>query len=360
MNCFSYLNKKNVKCSFLGLDLNREKNKKNLFKVFFEKYKNYGKKSYFSIFFKKKVDIFEQNNNNDNINGEILLGIPPHEYYKNKFFEKELIEINTQCSKDYLSWTIRFDSVYIEDIKNNSIKYFNFKKASYYDFDQYFGLFSPEINPLYIPNSVFNYYIDNYMNKYLNKECFKKGSLLYNKYLINDLFKDTQTLIYCDKTKILDISKFYGDFPSINFKNINFKEIFSFGGKELFLEDNNYLYFMIFPEFTKNNKLILGRIFMSKYQFTFNYDTKTIGYYNKNLSNFNYNYSIKDKNNNLNYSNNKNIFIIIILIFLFASVLCFAIFCIKKYLFKYNKYEKQALELSYIRKIDENHKKIFP
>ena len=361
-NCFYYITQQITKCSKFGLDINKDRKRQNLFSAILGKYKNI-KKSYLSFKFKNISNIFNKNiqkndNNTNDINeGEILLGIPPHEYYKDKFLEKELIEINTESTRDLLTWMIRFDSVYVVDMHNNSVKYFIFNKQSYYDIDQYFGIFAPEINPIYVPFSIFDYYFSNYFSKYLNKICFKRGRPLYNKYLTNNDFKKMQIFIYCEKTKIKNISKFYDEFPSLNLKHTFFKQIFTYAGKELFLEDNNYLYFILLPEFTKYNKFILGRIFMSKHQFTFNYDTKTIGYYNKNLSIINNNDNFNDDKQSLNDNNNNKsafIFIFILFISLLFVILGFAIkYIIKKYVFHKIKYEKEALELSYVKKGDE-------
>lgn len=361
-NCFYYITQQITKCSKFGLDINKDRKRQNLFSVILGKYKNI-KKSYLSFKFKNISNIFNKNiqkndNNTNDINeGEILLGIPPHEYYKDKFLEKELIEINTGSTRDLLTWMIRFESVYVVDMHNNSVKYFTFNKVSYYDIDQYFGIFAPEINPIYVPFSIFDHYFSNYFSKYLNKVCFKRGRPLYNKYLTNNDFKKMQIFIYCDKTKIKNISKFYDEFPSLNLKHTFFKQVFTYTGKELFLEDNNYLYFILLPEFTKHNKFILGRIFMNMHQFTFNYDTKTIGYYNKNLSIINNNDNFNDDKQSLNDNNNNKsafIFIFILFISLLFVILGFAIkYIIKKYVFHKIKYEKEALELSYVKKGDE-------
>ena len=355
MNCFSYINDDIIKCSIFGLNLNKDKTQHNLFKVILEENKINIKQSYLSIIFNSNSNILNQNYpENNNYEGEILLGIPPHEYYNKSFSKNELIEINTQCSRDHLSWIIRFDSVYIQN-KNTSIKYFKFYKLDYYDLEYYHGVFYPEINTIYIPNDIFNYYINNYFNKYLNKECLKRGRPLYNKYITNNIFKRTHIFIYCDKTKIKDLSSFYDEFPSLNLKNAFFKETFFIEGKELFVEDENYLYFILLPELTKNNKFLLGKIFMKKYQFTFNYDTKTIGYYNKNLSRYN---NIKKDDTTNKYkkkilTNFKNEYILIIVIILFFILFIVGIIYFVKCFNKNDKKENQALELSYVKKEEE-------
>ena len=350
MNCFSYINNDIIKCSIFGLNLNKEKTQQNLFKILLENNKKNIKQSYLSIIFNNNSNILNQDHpNNNNYEGEILLGIPPHEYYNNSFNKKDLIEINTQCSRDYLSWILRFDSVYIQN-KNNSIQNFHFYKLDYYDLEYYHGVFYPEINIIYVPNDIFNYYANNYFNKYLNKECLKRGRPLYNKYITKNIFKRTHLFVYCDKTKIKDLSKFYDEFPSLNLKNVFLKETFYIDGKELFVEDNNYLYFILLPELKKNNKFLLGKIFMQKYQFTFNYDTKTIGYYNKNISRSNNIKKDDTRNKDKIYSDFKYEYILIIIIIMILILFIVGIIYFVNCLNKNNKKENQALELSYVKK----------
>ena len=104
---------------------------------------------------------------------------------------------------------------------------------------------------------------------------------------------------------------------------------------------------------------------MSKHQFTFNYDTKTIGYYNKNLSTINSNDDYNDEKQSLNVNkSNKNkflyIFICILFVILFLIILRYlAKFILQKYFFHKIKYEKEALELSYVKKGDEFLKRDF-
>ena len=61
---------------------------------------------------------------------------------------------------------------------------------------------------------------------------------------------------------------------------------FDFGYKELFKEKNDKLYFLIYFNTTKDfERFSFGKIFMKKYILTFNYDNKTIGFYNADIEN---------------------------------------------------------------------------
>ena len=61
---------------------------------------------------------------------------------------------------------------------------------------------------------------------------------------------------------------------------------FDFGYKELFKEKNDKLYFLIYFNATKDfERFSFGKIFMKKYILTFNYDNKTIGFYNADIEN---------------------------------------------------------------------------
>ena len=59
-----------------------------------------------------------------------------------------------------------------------------------------------------------------------------------------------------------------------------FNEIFELNYKDLFREkENGELYFLVVFSQTPQNFFEIGKIFLKKYIFTFNQDSKTIGYY---------------------------------------------------------------------------------
>ena len=62
--------------------------------------------------------------------------------------------------------------------------------------------------------------------------------------------------------------------------NIELEANFSFTGRELFYEGNDYYYFKLHFNSFSSVQWMIGQLFIRKYQFIFNYDKKTIGYYN--------------------------------------------------------------------------------
>ena len=92
-------------------------------------------------------------------------------------------------------------------------------------------------------------------------------------------------------------------------KSLAFETIFNLTYEDLFIFDeinNKYIFCIINSRYVSN--WILGAIFLRKYQFTFNVDTKTFGYYKSMNNNKNINYDNNDNNNNneLNKKENQN------------------------------------------------------
>ena len=90
-------------------------------------------------------------------------------------------------------------------------------------------------------------------------------------------------------------------FPKIIFQHNNFDYNFFFFFYCSFIEFKERYYFLIiFPEDNyHNNNWYLGLPFLRRYQFIFNHDSKTIGFYNENVKLKN---ETKSKNSNPNIS----------------------------------------------------------
>ena len=152
----------------------------------------------------------------------------------------------------------------------------------------------------------------NYFSKLIDEnicEVEKSNITKYNhiNYFINtdgDYF-----MFICKKEKMQNYIK---DFPTLFFSHIKYEYIFELTYNDLFKEINDYYYFMIiFPninsyDYNANEKeeWHLGIPFLRKYQFVFNYDYKSIGFYK--FKNFEYQ----------NDYNNKSL-----LLFLFTIIL---------------------------------------
>ena len=89
-------------------------------------------------------------------------------------------------------------------------------------------------------------------------------------------------IFYCDKKSSIKYIEKY--FPILKFCMKQFGICFEFDYKDLFKEKNDKLYFLIYFNMKDNPyRFIIGQMLIKKYLLTFNYDTKMIGFYDKNI-----------------------------------------------------------------------------
>ena len=120
--------------------------------------------------------------------------------------------------------------------------------------------------------------------------------------------------------------------------------------KDLFLEKGEYIYFLIitydypseiqeyFDEYV--SKWDLGMTFLKKYFFTFDYDNKYIGFYNKNISVPNTSPMIISKNNNKESKS----YLVFIFVIVFIVVIFIAFLLARKYFGRNGKISAIELE----------------
>ena len=74
-------------------------------------------------------------------------------------------------------------------------------------------------------------------------------------------------------------------FPILKFCMKQFKICFEFDYKDLFREIVDNTYFLVYFNVKENNhyRFSIGQILIRKYLLTFNYDTKMVGFYDKNI-----------------------------------------------------------------------------
>ena len=228
-----------------------------------------------------------------------------------------------------LSWDIYFNKIYFkfdekEFIMDNGVEYYN-QASLTPNFGVIEGTLSYEMN---IRKQYFNKLIQ-------EKKCHR----IYQNYRI---------FYYCEKNKLLndDLSSF----PTLYFSSIELNYVFELNYEDLFLEKGEYIYFLIlFYDYPKeiqnelddyNSRWDLGMPFLKKYFFTFDYDSKYIGFYNTNIKIENKKPMIISKDNN---SENKSyIGIILVVVFLFVTVSVY--FFVKKYLIKIKRIKAIELE----------------
>jgi hypothetical protein len=188
-----------------------------------------------------------------NDEGEFIVGNYPHEI-DNNYREENLRRIKGHFFNDEVIWEFSFDSIKVGEeeigIKNKI------------DFSVRPGIMAPKI------------YKD-----IISKEFFEKLEPGKCFFVNNDGHEYTNefTYYYCDK-EAFNVTKYEKDFPPLIFKHNIFGE-FVLTHKDLFKEINGKIYFLVIFNNLPDSRWTLGDIFLRKYQFVFDNELKTIGYY---------------------------------------------------------------------------------
>ena len=181
-----------------------------------------------------------------------------------------------------LKWDIIINKIYnkYEQITNSEKKIYLYLSINY--------------DYIIAPKDDFDKIILPYFNDFIeNKKC-----------KLNEIKKDlfSYEIITCDK-KLFD-EKDIKTFPTIYFSHQDFNYTFELTYNDLFEIKNNEIYFLIIKNKNNFSQNIwrMGKIFLKKYHFSFNQDSKTI--------NFHQNKIIKigniDNKGNINNNDNKN------------------------------------------------------
>ena len=267
-------------------------------------------------------------NNKNNYDGELIIGIEPHDYQPNVFDKSKYLTINNYIDEDSIyfptfeknQYGIQFNSVYFYNNNDNSFE--NIIKC--HEQNSMEGFFDMKIGMIQCTHEYYELINKNFFKKYLNSHSCKEIIFTRNSYTI-----------VCEK-KELNIEEFYKNFPTLYFKNVDSNYIFEFTAKDLFKEENDKLYFMIFSQ-ASDYKWVFGEIFLKKYYFTFNPDKKLIGFYD-NINNKKNNDEKKD------YGKTGLIILIIGIILIIINAIIFGLYFWKK---KYGKERrKRANELN--------------
>ena len=268
------------------------------------------------------INYYSPSKKQNNYDGEIIIGIEPHEYQSSIYNEVNYKYVYNYEDKDYFylqgnEYTIEFDSIYY--YKNNNISSENIitgfgpsSKDGYFRFNN--RMIQSSYDYIYF---IKKHFFDNYTESQACEEI--KFSQYY------------QTFV-CNKSK-LNSETFYKNFPTLYFKSHQLNYIFELTYKDLFKEENNKIYFMIFSSSLNSIKWSFGEIFLKKYFFTFNQDKKVIGFYIHKTINENEGNNNEDKekdNNNSNKQSYTGLIFLIVGIFLLVVEAIIAGVCIYK------------------------------
>lgn len=281
--------------------------------------------------------------------GFILLGSLPHNldidlgYYKKGYFNSTYMKnINEDIFVDLLTYKFQVDDIYAFE-GNNKEKKIN---------DIIFPENSSSIRTIELDyhfsgiqiSQRFQSFFEKYFEEYIAKgECFFDYFIISRK----------KYFFYCKNDQNL-ISKIKNNFPGFNFKNVQIEFNFELVADDLFVEENNFVYCLMFFDSSPGDMWIMGRPFLQKYQFIFNPNNKYINFY----SNFNY---FNNDNADLNANANNIYIILIIVISVSLAIILILGYLTYKFYFqlKFLK-KKRANELDddydYAQKIDPNHK----
>ena len=202
--------------------------------------------------------------------GFLIIGEKPHEYDKNNYREEQFLSTGSKNRFYTGDWYFEFDSIYYSGLKPNNNTLFN---SSFYSdnsvkFDLNLGLIEgTEKYEQSLKLDFFNELID-------KKICFVEN------------IEDQYRIYYCNK--IMSINYIEKYFPTLKFCMKRYGICFEFTYKDLFKERNDSIYFLVYFKIKNNNsygsnRFSIGQILLKKYLITFNYDTKLIGFYDKNI-----------------------------------------------------------------------------
>ena len=183
--------------------------------------------------------------NKDKKSGELIIGDYPHKNDK-KYNENSLkftkIEINPYTT----NWKIQFDNIKYDNISISQ------SLSKYAEIVIEFGL-------IRAPNE----YKDLVFKKLnISNNCYEK----YEEFGL--------VYVYCDKNTNIKL------LPSLNFYHREFNCTFTLNYQDLFLEkDDKYCLLVIFSRIHGFQEWTLGKPFMTKYEFIFNTEKTTIGFY---------------------------------------------------------------------------------
>ena len=306
----------------------------NIKKTFFGKIKKHKlvNNYYWSIFYNSKKTKKEEE-------GTILLGCLPHEYngnlgfYKEGCFKEE--NIKTINLEDISLNKINMDGVYAYEGSNGEKLIEDFPNGLYYkslELDYHSG-------GVKVPKNLQKFY------HRIFEEHIKEGNCF------NETAKGRDYLYYYCKKNNQVLSKIKNAFPKIVYMSRDLTYNFTLDYDDLFLEEKDYVFFLMYFNTYTDSSWKMGKPFLRKYVFVFNYDKKNVDFYLNVCSN-----TPKQKNSGISIMTLVVIIIGTVIIVLIVGFLVFQ-FCIYDKLFR----KKRANELDdadfeYISKEDENNK----
>ena len=328
-------NQKKNNCLQIGLiqNINKDTSFKGFNLITQLKQKNYVKEYIWTMKF-NNVNKYNNNLLYDpdellNLKGNLIIGDYPHNLDSNNYYKSQFIKTYSSFSENVMKWELKFNKIYY-NINNEEQKV-----------DDINVNLDPSNYLIFAPKNDYESIIQNYFQKYLNEDICQ-----YN-------YIEEYVSIICDKSEKFSINEIK-TFPLIYFEHVNLDYTFELSFKELFIEKDNIYYFLIISDsLFYTTGWTLGNIFMRKYQFIFNLDSKEIGFYNPKLNKY------ENEENHIINKNISNVTLYIILIIILCLLLFGIALFIKMKFYPKNEKKKRANELDdeyeYVTYRNNNH-----
>ena len=288
--------------------------------------------------------------------GLFIIGSLPHNYENNKkiFNSISYTQILSYSAGDYsYPWSIHFNKIYFNS-ENSKMIVSQITKCS----------LDPNLGFIIVNSKYKKLILDNYFNYLIENNICQLEKTDLTKYNKSEVFFGTNGVyefFTCDKNKFVNEKNNYKKaFKSLLFDLPKYNYTFELDGDDLFLEINDKYYFLVaFPENQDESLYIpcfLGLPFYQKFRLVFNFDSKTIGFYNnyRNIDIEEENETNKNQNHTDATTNKTNInnYLRIIIEIMICLVLVIIAFFIGKKINEQRK--KRANELT-----DDNYEYIF-
>ena len=253
-------------CLYLGLleNMNKESTFHEYNLITQLKQKSFIKENCWCIIFNKPNNYDNDHqliNSNEllNLKGDLYIGDYPHNFDSSNFFESQLVRTYTTFQNNIMKWELKFNKIFY---KHNSkeIKILTDNSIA--------------LDPSSFLTVVSKDYIDS-----IDEHFFKKYSDVCHYIDIDEEYSS----IYCEKSEKFSINEIK-TFPPLFFEHIDLEYTFELTFKDLFVEkDGKYWVLLLYDDRLNPDQWVLGNMFLRKYQFVFNLESKEIKFYNPSL-----------------------------------------------------------------------------
>lgn len=197
--------------------------------------------------------------------GYFILNSYPHEFNSLSFNGSNFTTVFSDKYQDAIkkpSYSIRFTEIYFYDADNNAIR---FNKSNTQNLAGQLAFDKGLIQSTKEFFEAFKAAFKNNLEDVGKCETF----IIENRYYT----------IFCNKTSIEDLDKFYDNFNNINFYHNNFQYNFEFTPRDIFVEFDDKLMLVFYYDKYEGANWAFGDVFLRKYFFFFDSENKQIGFY---------------------------------------------------------------------------------